>query len=85
MGKSALSKWRLPGVLGKSQTKESATKDELVFFFSDFAFWSSNATKKDQKTTTSVLYRIKRIKKLSVNPNQPTRLIVPKRRPTEKK
>ena len=33
MGKSALSKWRLPGVLGKSQTKESATKDELVFFF----------------------------------------------------
>ena len=72
-------------MLGKSQTKESATKDELVFFFFDFAFRSSNATKKDQKTTTSVLYRIKRIKKLSVNPNQPTRLIVPKRRPTEKK
>lgn len=72
-------------MLGRSQTKESATKDELVFFFSDFAFWSSNATKKDQKTTTSVLYRIKSIKKLSVNPNHPTKLIVPKRRPTEKK
>ena len=79
-------------MLGRSQTKESATRDELVFFFfvfvfffSDFAFWSSNATKKDQKTTTSVLYKIKRIKKLSVNPNQPTKLIVPKRRPTEKK
>jgi hypothetical protein len=72
-------------VLGRSQTKESATRDKLVFFFSDFTFWSSNATKKDQKTTTSVLYKIKRIKKLSVNPNQPTKLIVPKRRPTEKK
>ena len=38
VGKSALSKWRLPGVLGKSQTKESATKDELVFFFLIFVF-----------------------------------------------
>jgi hypothetical protein len=67
------------------QTKDKAKRAELVFFFSDFAFWSSNATKKDQKTTTRVLYKIKSIKKLSVKPIQPIKLIVPKRRPTEKK
>lgn len=76
---------RVPWLLGSSQTKDKAKKAELVFFFSDFAFWSSNATKKDQKTTTRVLYKIKSIKKLSVKPIQPIKLIVPKRRPTEKK
>ena len=73
------------GSVGEKPDERKCYKRRARFFFSDFAFWSSNATKKDQKTTTSVLYKIKRIKKLSVNPNQPTKLIVPKRRPTEKK
>jgi len=84
-GRRLPSECRVPWLLGNNHTKDNTKKAELVFFFSDFVFWSSKATKNDQKTTTRVLYKIKRIKKLSVKPIQPIKLIVPKRSPTEKK
>jgi hypothetical protein len=46
---------------------------------------SSKAIKKDQKTTTSVLYKISKMRKLRVKPSQPIKKMMPNKSPTAKK
>tara|TARA_B110000971_G_scaffold210896_1_gene238601 strand:- start:76 stop:339 length:264 start_codon:yes stop_codon:yes gene_type:complete len=84
-GRNTLKTERALGDTGTKYTKRRGVNIRLTLFFSVLAFWSSKATKKDQNTTTSVLYKMSKMRKLKVNPIQPMRLIVPKRSPTEKK